>query len=124
MVSMLKIVARGMLNNACLAALLLMCLGTAWTQALPRDWAESRAESEVRNDAISALKRRSSELAQTSSVPTKDPAGIFDGGGNFDVTAYINVAKAYGTAAMIPERFGSPWSAFHESIAAPTWSKA
>ena len=56
-----------------------------------------------------------------SLVPSKDPAGIFDGMGDFDATAYVNEAAAYGTAAMIPERFGSPWTAYHGSISAPTW---
>ena len=57
-------------------------------------------------------------------LPSQDPAGIFDGNGNFDTNAYVNAAKAYGTAAMIPERFGSPWTAYHQKIAAPTWSQA
>ena len=57
-------------------------------------------------------------------VPSKDPAGIFDGAGNFDANAYVNAAKMYGTPAMIPERFGNPWTAYHPEIAAPTWSQA
>jgi hypothetical protein len=39
-------------------------------------------------------------------VPTKDPAGIFDGRGNFNAAAYVHTAQDYGTAEMIPERFG------------------
>lgn len=57
-------------------------------------------------------------------VPTQDPAGIFDGNGNFDVSAYVNAAKAYGTPAMIPERFGSAWTAYPAKTAAPTWTQA
>ena len=57
-------------------------------------------------------------------VPSQDPAGIFDGMGNFDANAYVNAASAYGTAAMIPERFGSAWTAYHDNIAAPIWSQA
>jgi hypothetical protein len=56
-----------------------------------------------------------------SSVPSKDPAGIFDGKGGFDAAAYVAMANAYGTPAMIAERFGKPWSAYHSSIPAPTW---
>ena len=58
------------------------------------------------------------------SVPSPDPAGIFDGKGNFNASAYVSAAKAYGTAAMIPERFGSSWTAYHQQISAPTWSQA
>jgi hypothetical protein len=57
-------------------------------------------------------------------VPSKDSAGIFDGNGNIDRAAYVSMAKAYGTAAMIPERFGQPWTFYHSSIADPTWSQA
>jgi hypothetical protein len=39
-------------------------------------------------------------------VPTKDPAGIFDGSGKFNTAAYVKMAQDYGTAAMIAERFG------------------
>jgi hypothetical protein len=56
-----------------------------------------------------------------SSVPSRDPGGIFDGKGNFDPDAYVRMAKGYGTSAMVPERFGSPWSAYHSSISAPQW---
>lgn len=41
-------------------------------------------------------------------VPSSDPAGIFDGKGSFDANAYVSLANAYGTSAMIAERFGSP----------------
>jgi hypothetical protein len=37
------------------------------------------------------------------------------------VAAYVTTANAYGTPAMIAERFGKPWSAYHSSISAPTW---
>ena len=57
-------------------------------------------------------------------VPSKDPAGIFDGNGNFDANAYVNAADAYGTPAMIAERFGSSWTAYHQKITAPTWTQA
>jgi hypothetical protein len=40
-------------------------------------------------------------------VPSKDPAGIFDGRGNFNAAAYVEMAQDYGTAEMIPERFGA-----------------
>ncbi len=59
-----------------------------------------------------------------SQSPSQDPAGIFDGQGNFDANAYVQAAKAYGTPAMINERFGSPWTAYHQSISPPTWSQA
>jgi hypothetical protein len=58
------------------------------------------------------------------SAAGQDPAGIFDGNGNVNPTAYVNAAKAYGTAAMIAERFGNPWSAYHSKVTAPTWSQA
>lgn len=57
-------------------------------------------------------------------VPSKDPAEIFDGEGSFDAKAYVQAAAAYGTASMISERFGSPWTAYHRVIKAPTWSQA
>ena len=59
-----------------------------------------------------------------SQVPSQDPAGIFDGQGNFDANAYVQAAKAYGTPAMINERFGNPWTAYHQSISPPTWKQA
>ena len=59
-----------------------------------------------------------------SQVPSQDPAGIFDGQGNFDANAYVKAAKAYGTPAMINERFGSPWTAYHQSVSPPTWKQA
>ena len=58
------------------------------------------------------------------SVPSADPAEIFDGNGNFSASAYRAMAKAYGTPTMIPERFGSPWTAYQQQVAAPTWSQA
>ena len=60
----------------------------------------------------------------TNIAPSQDPAGIFDVNGNFNATAYVNEAAAYGTAAMIPERYGNSWSAYHAtdpSASAPTW---
>jgi len=63
-------------------------------------------------------------IAAPDSAPSADPAGIFDGKGNFSETAYVSAAKAYGTAAMIPERFGNPWTAYHSKVTAPTWSQA
>lgn len=60
-------------------------------------------------------------ISPPSHVPSQDPAGIFDGKGNFDAQAYIHMAKEYGTPAMIPERFGKAWTAYHSSISAPTW---
>ena len=56
-----------------------------------------------------------------TAVPSRDPAGIFDGKGNFDSQAYVKMAKEYGTAAMIPERFGKAWNSYHKGISAPTW---
>jgi hypothetical protein len=56
-----------------------------------------------------------------SSAPSKDPAGIFDGQGGFSTAAYVKMAEEYGTPAMIEERFGKPWSAYHSVINAPTW---
>jgi len=60
----------------------------------------------------------------SSLVPSQDPAGIFDGSGNFDAVAYIAMANAYGTPSMISERFGSPWTAYHGSLSVPTWTQA
>jgi hypothetical protein len=60
----------------------------------------------------------------SASVPSKDPAGIFDGNGNFDANAYVSAAAAYGTPAMISERFGSSWTAYHQKITAPIWVQA
>src|SRR5579864_5569600 len=59
----------------------------------------------------------------TSAVPSADPAGIFDGRGNFDPQAYVNMASEYGTASMVQERFGKSWTAYHKSVSAPTWWK-
>jgi hypothetical protein len=39
-------------------------------------------------------------------VPSRDPGGIFDGMGGFNAEAYRDMANAWGTAAMIPERLG------------------
>ena len=44
-------------------------------------------------------------------VPTKDPAGIFDGKGGFNGSNYRETAAEWGTAEMIAERFGSPSNA-------------
>jgi hypothetical protein len=57
----------------------------------------------------------------TNTASSQDPAGIFDGNGNFNSGNYVAMANAYGTAAMIPERFGQPWSNYHASYNAPTW---
>jgi hypothetical protein len=58
-------------------------------------------------------------------VPSQDSAGIFDGLGNFDANAYVNMAAKYGTSAMISERFGSSWSDYHSTdISAHTWWQA
>jgi hypothetical protein len=59
-----------------------------------------------------------------NTAPSLDPVGIFDGHGGFDPNAYVTAAAAYGTPAMIAERFGNPWTAYHPKIAAPTWSQA
>ena len=58
-----------------------------------------------------------------SQAPSPDPARIFDGRGNFDTNAYVSIAKQYGTAAMIPERFGKPWTDY-SGLTAPTWQQA
>jgi hypothetical protein len=63
----------------------------------------------------------STNTKSASAVPSRDPAGIFDGNGNFDAQAYIKMAKEYGTSAMIPERFGNDWSHYHSTFTAPTW---
>ena len=57
-------------------------------------------------------------------VPSKDPAGIFDGRGGFNAQAYQNMASAWGTAAMIPERFGGAWTQYHHTLQAPTLFQA
>ena len=73
----------------------------------------------VASAAAPADTRPPVEVAQ---IPAADPAGIFDGKGNFDAQAYVKMAQRYGTAAMIPERFGKPWTSYHESIPVPTWA--
>ena len=71
------------------------------------------------NAATPAGARAAQNAGAASSVPNKDPAGIFDGQGGFSAQAYVMMAKEYGTAAMINERFGQPWTAYHASISAP-----
>jgi hypothetical protein len=44
-------------------------------------------------------------------VPSRDPAGIFDGKGGFSDSNYRETAAGWGTAKMIAERFGSPSNA-------------
>src|SRR5262249_16132809 len=57
-------------------------------------------------------------------VPSRDPAGIFDGAGNFNADAYVNTANAYGTTLMVPERFGSSSAAYKQDRSVSTWSQA
>jgi len=110
--------AKATLTNACLVT----CLLIVWVrhgvaQAVPGNTtaANPNTPTNLRVVKIDGVAVR---------VPSKDPAGIFDGSGNFDATAYVNAAQAYGTDPMIAERFGSPWTAFHQTITAPTWSQA
>lgn len=120
---MSKMGAKATLTNGCLAAFLLIfwAIGVA-AQTAPkvRPWP-------IGGDGVTGaptnLKTGSEEGSEPNRVPNRDPAGIFDGQGNFDSNAYVNAAKAYGATAMIAERFGSSWSAFHQNIAAPTWSQ-
>jgi len=74
--------------------------------------------------ASTALRVQVIQPINASQVPSQDPAGIFDGKGNFDVAAYVSMAGNYGTAAMIPERFGMSWTNYHKTISAPTWWQA
>jgi hypothetical protein len=89
--------------------LIVLFVGSAWGQTAPTPPSNLRAVV----DGIAP-----------SSVPSQDPGGIFDGNGSFDGNAYVSAAKAYGTAAMIAERFGNPWTSYHTQISAPTWTQA
>lgn len=102
-------------NTFLAMCLFVLCAGPAVAQATQGTTAVPTSPTDLRVVQIDGV---------DVNIPTRDPAGIFDGNGNFDATAYVNTAKAYGTDVMIPERFGSPWSAFHSSISAPTWSQA
>ena len=108
----------------CLAALvLILWAGVAESQSVRRDVAASKAEEPVRSQQANPGVGMAGGVAPKN-FPSQDPAGIFDGQGNFDANAYVKAAKAYGTPAMINERFGNPWTAYHQSISPPTWSKA
>src|SRR5437879_4059043 len=89
--------------------LIALFVGSAWGQTGPTPPSNLRAVV----DGIAP-----------SSVASQDPSGIFDGNGGFDGNAYVSAAKAYGTAAMIAERFGNPWTSYHPQISAPTWTQA
>ncbi len=108
----------------CLAApLLILWAGVAESQPVRRDVDASKAAEPVRSQHANSRAGLVGGVAPKN-VPSQDPAGIFDGQGNFDANAYVQAAKAYGTPAMINERFGSPWTAYHKSVSAPTWSQA
>lgn len=109
-------IATIMMRNAYLAAVVFLLwfrVGTA--QTVP-----SAATSKTASPNPPANVR----IKVPTGVPSRDPARIFDGKGGFDINAYVKAAKAYGTAAMIPERFGNSWTAYHDEINAPTWSQA
>ncbi len=110
-----RMIFRGALANFCLAALLLVL----WVEAAKSQAAQESAPSAPTNLMVVRI-----DGAGPKNVPSQDPAAIFDGNGNLDANAYVKAAKAYGTPAMINERFGRPWTAYHPSIAAPTWSQA
>ena len=76
------------------------CGNSAGTPSAPRP-----AVSRISGPAILILSLLMS-VPVFAQVPTKDPAGIFDGLGNFNAAAYVDMAQDYGTAEMIPERFG------------------
>lgn len=114
--------AKATLMNTCLLlCLLVLSTGTLGAQAVQKKTAAPNTTVAAPNAPTNLM------VVKIDGVPVRfpsaDPAGIFDGSGNFDATAYVNAAKAYGTDAMIPERFGSPWTAFHQGISAPTWSQ-
>jgi hypothetical protein len=98
-------------KNVCLPALLIVL----WVEAAGAQTAPSPPTN---------LRVVSIDGVPPKIVPSLDPAGIFDGNGNFNPNAYVSAAKAYGTTTMIAERFGNPWTAYHPNIAAPTWSQA
>jgi WD40 repeat protein len=101
------------------ALIVLLWVGTAGPQTTQNGAAPSTSVPSPPTNL-----RITSGSTVAASVPSQDPDGIFDGKGNFSPTAYVNAAKEYGTAAMIPERFGNSWTAYHPSIAAPAWSQA
>ena len=112
------------LTTFCLVALLLILrAGVAESQSVRRDVAASKAEEPVRSQQANPGVGMAGGVAPKN-FASQDPAGIFDGQGNFDANAYVQAAKAYGTPAMINERFGSPWTAYHQSISPPTWKQA
>jgi len=103
--------AKDAVKNLCLSALLLVL------------WA-TRGGAQTAPNPPSNLRVVTIDGVPQKIVPSPDPAAIFDGKGTFDPNAYLNAAKAYGTRAMIAERFGNPWSAYHSNIKAATWSQA
>jgi len=103
--------AKETVKNVCLTAVLLIpCVVPAGAQSVASPPSNLRV---VNVDGVPA-----------KIVPSQDPSGIFDGNGDFNSNAYVNAAKAYGTSAMIPERFGNPWTAYHPKITAATWTQA
>jgi len=118
--------SKAMLPTAILAGLsVVLGAGSAWPQSSPRDPMPAKRDAAASARAVMTYQDRIfAGKSAPPSVPSKDPAGIFDGNGNFDGNAYVNLAKAYGTSAMIPERFGDPWTAYHSAVTAPTWTQA
>ena len=65
--------------------------------------------------------------AGSGGAPTADPAGVFHADGTVDGAVFKAMALAYGTAAMIPFRFGKDWTGYHPtdpSLLAPAiWER-
>jgi hypothetical protein len=121
---MFKMSAKEIFAHGCLTAFLVIAfVGLLTAQAMPKGLAASKAE-EPRTSVPTNLKTVQPEGAELNRFPSRDPAGIFDGKGNFDSNAYVNAARGYGAPIMVPERFGSAWSGFHQKITAPTWAQA
>jgi hypothetical protein len=113
-----------MLARVCVSALVVVFVaGAAWPQTVSGGTATSSAVQGALNPPTN-LRIVTIDGAVPQNVPSQDPAGIFDGKGNFDANAYVAAAKAYGTATMIPERFGHPSTAYQQQISAPIWSQA
>jgi IPT/TIG domain-containing protein len=102
----------------------LTAVGTATAAQLGSVQVSVRNSNPGSASSTTALNVQVTQPLSASQFPSQDPAGIFDGKGNFDAAAYVSMASKYGTAAMIPERFGSPWTTYNAQISAPTWSQA
>ncbi len=101
----------------------LMATGTATPAQV------GNAPISVKNSNPGSASSAAALVVEVTSPPdpqaaSQDPAGIFDGKGDFNSAAYATMATRYGTDAMITERFGNSWAAYHTGLAYPTWSQA